>query len=386
MTDLLQRQQMGIRALAKGKRSHAGWAEVCALLDELPDDVVRAHVDELEVEMDTWSPQLRAAPPRWAARLQTEGQEPRMQLCRVLGLSRITNRSDLWRALDAADAARIDVLGIAYCDLDEAAAPHLARRLARIGVEQLELMSIDIGAGIAHVLRLSLDGVLASLDAWSCGLGQGVLEAVVADGAAVGLRELGLADNHLKSRDVEHLARLPGLDGVRRLGLRGNKFLAAGVRALAERAPLDGLRELDLEGTQCSDEGAAILAAAPAFARLEVLSLMACVVGDTGAASLAAATSLTALRELDLKFNRITAAGARSLLASTQLTALVRLQLDHNAIEDDIVEVLARSPQVARLTTLTLDDTYLSDEARAALQALPLPPGVLELLFLREDS
>jgi len=48
--------------------------------------------------------------------------------------------------------------------------------------------------------------------------------------------------------------------------------------------------------------------------------------------------------------------------------------------------VLASCPQVARLATLTLDDTYLTDEARAAVQALPLSPGVLELLFLREDS
>jgi hypothetical protein len=33
---------------------------------------------------------------------------------------------------------------------------------------------------------------------------------------------------------------------------------------------------------------------------------------------------------------------------------------------------------------LTLDDTYVSDEARAALQALPLPPGVLDLWLVRD--
>jgi hypothetical protein len=90
------------------------------------------------------------------------------------------------------------------------------------------------------------------------------------------------------------------------------------------------------------------------------------------------------LRELDLKFNHITAAGVRSLLSSTRLTALAQLQLTHNEIEDEIVDVLATCPQVARLASLTLDDTYLSDEARAALQALPLPAGVLDLWLLRE--
>jgi hypothetical protein len=388
MTDLFRRQLVASHALAKSKRDHAGWVEVCTLLDEFSDDAVRAHRVELEVELDAWSPQLRAAPPRWVARLRAGGQEPRVQLCRSLDLAFTTNRDDLWRALDAPDAARIDILGVAYCDLDEAAAPDLARRLARIGVERLWLTGNRVGVGIVHVLHLSHDGVLVSLDAESCGLGQGALEVVVADGAAIGLGELGLAVNYLSPRDLEHLARLPGLDGVRRLSLGGNKFLSPGVRILAEQAPLRELRGLNLEGTQCSDEGAAVLATAPAFARLETLSLMSCLVGDTGAASLAAATSLTALRELDLKFNHITAAGVRSLLSSTRLTALAQLQLTHNEtedeIEDEIVDVLATCPQVARLASLTLDDTYLSDEARAALQALPLPAGVLDLWLLRE--
>lgn len=386
MTEPFQLQAR-IRRAAAARPSHVGWAEVCELLDELGDDEVRALHDQLEAELAAhWSSELRVAPPRWASRLRVEGREPRVGLCRLLDLSRTEARDELWRALDATDAAGITQLDVAYCGLDGVGAPTLARRLARLAVTRLRLDGNPIGVAISEVLRLSRDGVLASLEAESCGLGGGALEAVVADGAAIGLRELGIAVNYLSSRDLEYLARLPGLDGVRRLGLGGNKFLAAGVRVLAEQAPLRGLRELDLEGTQCSDEGAAILATAPAFTRLETLSLMACLVGDIGAASLAAATSLTALRELDLKFNRITAAGARSLLSSTKLTVLVRLRLDHNEIEDEIVEVLASCPQVARLTALTLDDTYLSDEARAALQTLPLPTGVLELLFLREDD
>jgi hypothetical protein len=392
MTDIFRQQQLAVRALARSKRDYAGWTQVCALLDQLPDDVVLANINELEVEVGGWAPDLRITPLRWAARLQAEGQEPRVQLCRVLGLGgtpgtgRGASRADLWRALDAPDAARIDVLGVAYCEFDPIAAPDLARRLARIGVKRLDLSDIAIGSGITHIFRLSLDGVLASIDARSCGLGKGVLEAVVADGAAIGLRELGLQDNYLIAADLEHLARLPGLDVVRRLTLSGNKFLAPGARVLAGQAPLYGLRELDLEGTQCGDEGAALLATAPALARLETLSLMSCDVKDAGAASLGVTTSLTALRELDLKFNHITAAGVRSLLASTQLTALTRLNLTYNEIEDDIVDVLASCPQVARLVSLVLDDTYLSNEARAALQALPLPTGVLDLYLVREDS
>jgi hypothetical protein len=389
MTDVFRQQQVGIHALAKSKADHVGWAEVCALLDELPDDVVRAHIEELEVALEAWAPQLRAAPPRWAARLQAEGQEPRVGLCRVLGVGGMPGHAarpdDLLRALDAPDVARIDVLGIAYCGFDEGAVPALARRLASIGVRRLDLTDVDIGVGIGHILRLSRDGVLTSLSARSCGLGQGVLEAVVANGAAIGLQEFGLQDNHLNAQDVGHLAKLPGLDGVLRLALGGNKFLAPGVRILFEQAPLHRLRELNLEGTQCGAQGAVALAATPALARLETLSLMSCDIKDAGALALGAATSLVSLRELDLKFNHITATGARALLASTQLTSLVRLNLAYNEIEDDIVEVLASCPQVARFASLTLDDTYLSNEARAALQSLPLPAGVLDLWLLRDD-
>jgi hypothetical protein len=386
MTEPFQ-YQARIRHAATARPGHVGWTEVCELLDELGDDEVRAFHDELEIELAAhWSPELRVAPPRWASRLRVEGWEPRVELCRALDLSRTQAHDELWRALDAADAAGITQLDVAYCGLDGMAAPDLTRRLMRLAVTRLRLDGNPIGIAIAEVLQLSIGGSLTSLAASGCQIGDAELAALVAEGVALGLRELSLSVNYLSMRGVEHLARVPGLDGVRRLGLAGNKFLAAGVRVLAEQAPLRELRELDLEGTQCSDEGAAMLATAPAFARLETLSLMACLIGDAGAASLAAATALTRLRELNLKFNRITAAGARSLLASTQLTGLARLRLDHNEIEDDIVEVLASCPQVARLAALTLDDTYLSDEARAVLQALPRLIGVLELLFLREDA
>jgi len=52
-----------------------------------------------------------------------------MQLCRVLDLTRTTNRDELWRALDAPDTAQIDALSIERCGLDEAAMPDLARRI-----------------------------------------------------------------------------------------------------------------------------------------------------------------------------------------------------------------------------------------------------------------
>ncbi|HEX7842161.1 MAG TPA: hypothetical protein VF469_32035 [Kofleriaceae bacterium] len=386
MNDLLRKQQTALHTLAERKRDYAGWTEACALLDEVPDDIVRAHLEELEAALGTWPPEVRIAPLHWAARLHVEGQEPRVQLCRVLGLSNLDNRNDLWRALDSPDVARIDVLGIAYCDLDQAAAPELARRLAQIRVRRLELTGNDIGAGIVHILKLSRDGVLTSLSAESCGLGGGTLEAVVASGAIIGLREFELGLNYLAARDLEYLSRLPGLDGLHRLGLARNKFLAAGARILAEQAPLHALRELDMEGTQCGTEGAAALASARALGRLEKLSLMGCLVGDIGAASLAAATPLGTLRELDLRFNRITAVGARSLLASTALNALTRLYLDHNEIDDDIVDALAGCPQVARLALLTLDDSHLSDKGRSALQEFPLRPGMLEVLLLREDG
>ena len=385
MTSALQRQQMSIRALAQGKRGHEEWAAVCALFDELPDDTVKAHLNEFEIELQAWPAEFRETPRRWVARLRTEGREPRVQLCRVLGLSQKTKLDELWRALDAPDVTRIVVLGIGDIGLDGTMMPDLARRLARTGVKRLELTGENIRGGIEHILRLSCDGVLTSLTAESCGLGRGVLETVVAEGAMIGLHEFGLGLNFLKAPDLFHLARLPGLGGVRRLALANNTFLAAGVRVLAEQAPLQELQHLNLEGTQCGAEGAALLATAPVLARLETLSLMGCDLKDTGAAALAAAVSLTTLRELDLKFNHITAAGVRSLLSAPQLPALERLDLSHNEIQDDLLDVLASCPQVARLTSLVLDDTYLSNEARTALQAMPLPSGMLDLHLLRED-
>ena len=223
MTDSFQ---LGIRAVAARKLNCDGWADVCALLDGLSDDTVRSHIDELELELNAWSPQLRSAPARWVARLQSQGHEPRVRLCRLLDVSRTPNRDEMYRTLDADDAMYISALVAERCGLDEAAMPGFASRLARIGVEQLWLRGNDIGSGILHVLRLSSRGVLRSLDAKSCGLGQGVLGAVAADGVVIRLHELGLADNHLGSQDVEFLARIPGLDEVQRLALGGNKFLA----------------------------------------------------------------------------------------------------------------------------------------------------------------
>ena len=48
--------------------------------------------------------------------------------------------------------------------------------------------------------------------------------------------------------------------------------------------------------------------------------------------------------------------------------------------------MLQGSPhQLSQLEWLTLDDTCLSDEGREALQAMPLPEGLLFLWLLRED-
>jgi Leucine Rich repeat len=384
MTDSFIRQHAAILAVAERGLDHVGWTEVCELLDQLADEVVRDYLDELELALQAWPAALRIAPTRWAARLRSAGREPRVRLCRVLRLAMTRARAELWRALDAEDVARIESLDLGYCELDEGTAGELAGRLARIGVTSLRLTGNPVGAGIVHVVRLSRGGALVSLDAESCRLAGAPLAAVAADGPIL-LRELGLGVNALTAQDVAQLARIPGLDRVRRLGLGGNELLASGVRVLAEQAPLGELRELDLEGARCGAEGAAALAAAPALAKLEELSLMGCEIGDAGAASLAAAPSLGALREPDLRRNRITAAGARALLTSAQLTALKRVQLTSNEIGDDIFDVLASSALVARLESLTLDDSHLSDEGRAAVQTLPVSLGVLDLALRRED-
>jgi hypothetical protein len=371
-----------IRAVARGGRDFAAWIRVCAVLDEVPDDVVRAHVDEIDAELDGWSAGIRHPLRPWIARLRAEGREPRMLFARVLGLA----PDPLWRVLESPDIARIHTLSVARCGIDEAAAPELARRLAGIRVTRLDLSDNPIGAGIRHVLPLSLDGAFTALDTDMCRLAGAALETLAAEGTAFAVEELRLGLNHLGPRDVEHLAGLPGFERVRLLSFDGNKFLAAGVRALVDHAGpagLAGLRELDLGGTQCGPGGAAILATDPAFARVETLDLRGCSIKDAGAAALAAATSLTSVRELNLAFNDLTAAGAGALLASTALAALERLDLSNNEIGDGVVDLIGRP---GRLESLTLDDTYLSDRGRDALLALPLPDGLLDLRNMRDED
>jgi len=51
-----------------------------------------------------------------------------------------------------------------------------------------------------------------------------------------------------------------------------------------------------------------------------------------------------------------------------------------------IIPVAARVAAAAcRREPFALDDTYLSNEARAALLAIPLPTGVLDLRLVREE-
>jgi hypothetical protein len=178
--------------VARRGRGAETWAEVCALLDDLPDGTVRAHVEEIDAELGGWPALNRYPWGNWVRRLRAEGQEPRLLLCRMLGLAPYRSPSahaatdghdELWRALDSPDIARIHTLSVAYCGIDEATAPLLARKLARIRVTRLELSDNRIGAGIRHLLPLSLDGVFTSLDTDWCALA-GAFEVLAAEQTA----------------------------------------------------------------------------------------------------------------------------------------------------------------------------------------------------------
>jgi hypothetical protein len=368
-----------IREVATRSFNHFGWSEVCQTLDLLPDWEIRAHVDDLQREIAPWPSRLRIAPRRWAVQLGATGAEPKVRLCRTLALGKLTTRDEVWRILSAPDLQAIEILRLVYCALDDTAAAELAERLSRTGIRRLEMLYVPVGCGIKHLFQLPHHSALVSVDVSACDPRDG-LAAMVADGARIGLREIGLNQASLASTDVDHLVALPGIAALRRLALPGNEIRDDGVRALAQLR-WQRLEELDLEATRCGAVGATMIGTVQAFPALQRLSLMLCDIGDEGAVAIAEGT-LANVRDLNLMYNGLTARGVSALLSSTRLPALRRLQLAGNPIGNDIVDVLARSPRLGELERLTLDDACLSAEARTALLALPLPAGVLDLRVL----
>ncbi len=347
------------------------WDDACAALDAMSDDAVRARIADIELALAGRNDLERSPTTRWTARLETEGVEPRLLACRVLGVA----ADNFDRALASTDVAQIRTLALVG-PLDARRVPALVARLTRMQVTHLQVRG-ELGAGVQPLFQVPK---LVALDAGSCGLGRGELAKVVDGFASITPRDLRLGLNDLVARDAADIVRLIGLAPVRRLALGGNKLQGDGVETLMT-GPVGSLETLDLEGTYAQLAGVEAIARA-SLARLGSLSLMGCDIGDAGARTLATAPSLVGLHTLDLRSNMITAAGVSAVLGSATLRGLRRIDFTLNEIGDEVVEVLAKSSAVARLNGLTIDDSYLSDEARDSLEHLH--PGVVEIYRVRD--
>jgi uncharacterized protein (TIGR02996 family) len=88
-----------------------------------------------------------------------------------------------------------------------------------------------------------------------------------------GLRELDLRSNRLGDEGAIALARSPRARNLRVLRLGANQLGPEGAEAIASSPYLAGLRELDLYGNTIGNKGAAALAASPCLATLRSLRL-----------------------------------------------------------------------------------------------------------------
>jgi hypothetical protein len=347
----------------------AAWERLCAALDGLPDEVVRDNLRQLDALLEGWPATLRAAPPRWIARLAGGGGEPRAMVCRKARAS----GSGAWpndvQALQDPDASRVVELDLSDCGIDAAGCAVLADLLVGTGVSDVCVRGNRVGTGLAALLGPPPSGNLARVDAESCGIDNGSMAEIASAGAHIRLARLSLATNYLNARSMANLAGLSGFARLRELSLAGNKVLAAGVTALLDRGEMLDLVRLDLEGTQCGDEGVARLASGSSLVHLETLTLASCGVGDAGAVRLAESSIAQHVKDLDLRFNYISSEGAFALLASPG--ALETLRLYRNTIGDELVEMLDRLPAPLTLKTLLLDSEQMSDDARVELQAHP---------------
>lgn len=349
---------------APGVHPIAAWWQACAAIEAATDAEVARSLVQLDVELAVVEAQHRIALPDWATRLISRG-EPRVQLCRVLGLRW---EGDVpWRAIESPDARPIERVMLSS-PLVPGDIPRLARHAARSRWRALSVRGPTLEHAVAPLLQLSLE----DLKLEDCGLNGGVLARV----GAVRVRGLDLELNLLSTEDVELLVALPGIDGVERLGLATTRVNALAVDVLA-RGAMRALTALDLRGTQVSDGGAETLASSAAFANLTSVHLTSAGVGDDGASALAANTVLDRLVELDLGMNQIGATGAARLIGSTRFPALRRLDLTLNPIADDLLDVLGGVG--LRGTSIAMDDGSLTAEACDALEARPELSALLSL-------
>ncbi|MBL8800195.1 MAG: TIGR02996 domain-containing protein [Planctomycetia bacterium] len=207
------------------------------------------------------------------------------------------------------------------------------------GLKALGLAWVGCGE---ESLKLALGGhlpQLEALDLTNCAMNLciGLLRQ-----AKLPLRELNLHWNELTARDVEALARAPGLAQLTKLDLSSNAVRVAGAQALANSSVITGLTELDLGG---------------------------CAIGIAGVTALAQSANGAQLRWLNLNGNNLGVKGLRALVASPHLTALHTLYLHNNALDDDCLALLLDWPGLPKLRSLGLNMNRFTDQGAARLLA-----------------
>lgn len=241
----------------------------------------------------------------------------------------------------------------------------------------------DAAAQLANLTSLNLAGVpqlretglraildhagppcLRELGLRNTGLGVGGIRFLATAPRLRELRELNLADNCLRSRELAPLFVSATLARLEVLDLSENPLTEADLLALLQAPFAPRLRVLRLGDIEVPDLWVRLGAALP---RLEELSLVRCRFAPACLTALAAAPLLGRLRRLVLTETRVAAGGYGPLFASPRLAQLQSLEAEYaNVTPADVVR-LASNGHLHRLSRLGLAHNLLDAAGVTAL-------------------
>ncbi len=210
----------------------------------------------------------------------------------------------------------------------------------------------DFTRGFLDRTRIAAEALLEIGPKLTCWIGSSVLRLKDAAGRLEALmhqpwlrdwQRLDLAENGLRSDDVEHLVRSPYLHQLKELSLARNPLLYPSISDLAEASNLANLTLLDVSFTSAESAGARALAVSPTLSKLETLRLASASVGPDGIEAFAYRCELEQLMFLDLRNNRFFFRGVRALATATRLRRIQQLDLRQNCLlEEERQSILRR--------------------------------------------
>jgi hypothetical protein len=378
-----------LRSLLQRAPDPQTWGELCALLDEWPEDASLTEIalPYCEAHMRGWQDAWRVAPKRWITRLVEGEPIPALTLAR-----RIRAHNTLYGHARAQPLIRHPAL---------ATLTHLDLSLSGIGEEDAHalfaalspscaLTSLDLSRNDCETLRalgdwLALPALpplkrlclVELVDVYSTNKAHMMTHALQQLAASPArIKHLDLSDNlHLHSGERNQidplLHAIPSLDS---LGLDGPFENEELMQDMAHPIWARRVRHLSLGGHAYSDlELCALREASATLGALQTLKLSKSGLTDDLLSTLCAplvgghAWQLTAL---ELAHNKLTDASVELLLDQPWFPQLQHLDLSSNLISDTGALALISSPRLHPRAHIQLHDNDLDALTQAAIAAL----------------